>query len=157
MGKGTTNRSAAVSYAALLVAQTLLAGFLLWTMVPTFRRMMAHTGGFLDVQRNTVVAVLGGVVILQCCYWTRLRWIPVYAPLQSVVIAHVLVFASRASFFFGGAFFSTLFFRHIPELATLPPIAAGLANMTVALFALFALFCYSLELERLGRAIGGLN
>ena len=156
MGKGITSRSAAVSYAALLVAQTLVAGFLLWTMVPTFRRMVAHTGGFLDVQRNTVVAVLGGVVILQCCYWTRFRWIRCTRRCRAWS-SHMSSCSPAAPASSSAGRSSQHYFSGTYLSCTLPPIAAGLANMTVALFALFALFCYSLELERLGRAIGELN
>jgi hypothetical protein len=41
------------------------------------------------------------------------------------LVGHLFVFAGRASFFFGGAFFSALFFRHVPELDQLPPLEQG--------------------------------
>jgi uncharacterized membrane protein YhhN len=63
------------------------------------------------------------------------------------------MFASRASFFFGGALFSAIFFRHIPQLDALPPLGQAIAKTLGVAALLFALFCYSLELERLGRSM----
>lgn len=147
------SRSTVVVYAALLFAQTLLAGLLFWIMIPIFRQMVSRLGETLDISADKVVAVIGGAITLQCCYWARYLWVPVPKPFHNVVIAHLLMFASRASFFFGGALFSAVFFRHVPELAAFPSVAEGLAR-TIALFGcLFALFCYSLDLERLARAI----
>ncbi|RDL50612.1 hypothetical protein BLJAPNOD_01733 [Ensifer sp. M14] len=63
------------------------------------------------------------------------------------------MFASRASFVFGGALFSVIFFRHVPQLEVLPPLGQGIAKTLGVMAVLFALFCYSLELERLGKVI----
>ena len=86
--------------------------------------------------------------------WIRFYRLPVCVPFHSVVVAHLLIFTSRASFFFSGALFSAVFFGYIPELAAFPPIAVGLARIIALFGVLFALFCYSLELERLGREFG---
>jgi len=153
MKKSDASRSTATAYAGLLFAQTLITGFVFWIMVPIFRQMVSRAGERLDINGITLVTVIGAVAVLQCCYWVRYFWVPVRAPFHGVVVAHLLMFASRASFFFGGALFSAVFFRHIPELAAFPPIAEGLARIAAVFGCLFALFCYSLELERLARAI----
>jgi hypothetical protein len=70
-----------------------------------------------------------------------------------VFLAHLVRFGSRVSFFLGGALFTAVFFRHIPEMEMLPPIGRGLARVTLLLAVLFSLFCYSLELDRLGDEI----
>jgi hypothetical protein len=154
MKRAAATRSTAVAYAALLFAQTLLVGLLFQMMIPIFQQVVSRTGELLDIHRHTLVAIIGCAVILQCCYWARFVWIPVQTPFHSVVVGHVLLFLSRASFFFGGALFSVIFFRHIPELTALPPVEEQLARIATLLGCLFALFCYSLELERLGRATG---
>ena len=93
------------------------------------------------------------VIVSQFCYWARYYWVRIPVPPRSALLAHFLMFASRATFFFGGAFFSLNFFRHIPQLESFPPVGQTVFRV-VALFALlFSLFCYSLELDRLGRAI----
>ena len=153
MRKSAASRCAGVAYAALLFAQTLLAGLLYCIMIPIFRQMISHIGEGLEINADTVVAVVFRAILLQCCYWIGFFWVPVPTPFHSVVVGHLLMFASRASFFFGGALFSAVFFRHIPELSDLPLNAEGFVRIAALLGCLFALYCYSLELERLARAI----
>jgi hypothetical protein len=148
---GQPSRRAA-DYAVLLILQTATASFLIWIILPIFRRIVSRLGEPQDIQLSVEIAIIGGAGVLQCCYWIRLRWIPVYAPFQSVVVGHLLLFASRASFFFGGALFSVIFFRHVPELDAIPPLGQTLGRALALMAILFSLFCYSLELERLGRA-----
>ena len=157
MDKRPASRSRALAYMALLTAQTVVAGYLLWITVPIFRRLVEHAGEPVQTDANILVAIIGGALILQCCYWVRFRRVPVYAPFKSDVVAHLLLFAGRASFFLGGALFSAIFFRHVPELATFPPLAMLLSKIIAVFGSLFALFCYSLELDRLGRAVAGLR
>ncbi|ACS59982.1 hypothetical protein Rleg_6951 (plasmid) [Rhizobium leguminosarum bv. trifolii WSM1325] len=59
----------------------------------------------------------------------------------------------RVSFFFGGALFSAIFFRHLPELDALPPFAQACVKSVYVAATLFGLFCYSLELARFGQAV----
>ncbi len=75
------------------------------------------------------------------------------APVRNAFIGHLLLFAARASFFFGSALFSAIFFRHLPQLDALPPLGQGVAKAVVFMTVLFSLFCYSLEVERLGREV----
>ena len=72
------------------------------------------------------------------------------------MVGHLFAFVGRASFFFGSAFFSLVYFRHLPERGGLPPLGWGYVNGVAFIAVLFALFCYSLELERLGKALEGL-
>ena len=144
---------AALFYAVLLGLQTAAAIFLFWIIFPIFLRLVSNLGAQQELGLPFQLAALSGVAVLQVCYWTRLRWVPVVAPFRSVVVSHIMLFASRISFFFGGALFSAIFFRHVPQLEALPPMAQGIAKAAGVLAVLFALFCYSLELERLGRAI----
>ena len=153
MKRPGSGRSTAVAYTALLFAQTLIAGLLFWIMIPIFQQVISRVGETLDIGTDTAAAVIGGALILQCCYWARFCWVPVPTPFRSVVVAHLLMFASRTSFFFAGALYSAVFFRHLPALDGFPPVAEGLARITALFGCLFALFCYSPELERLGRAI----
>jgi hypothetical protein len=96
---------------------------------------------------------MAAVLLVQACYWARYRYVPVWAPVRSVLAGHLLLFASRVSFFFGGALFSAIFFRHVPQLEMLPPLGQSLVKGCGVMVLLFTVFCYSLELERLGRAI----
>lgn len=153
---GQPSRRAA-AYGGLLVLQTAAASGLFWMILPIFRRMVSRLGEPQNLEVWRLATIMGCVIVLQSCYWIRLQRIPVCIPFHNVVVGHLLLFASRASFFFGGAFFSVIFFRHVPELSALPPLGQGLAKALTVLGILFALFCYSLELERLGKAIEGLS
>ena len=151
---GEPSRRAA-AYAVLLILQSVVASFLFWMAFPIFLSLATHPGEPKDLPRWTEIAIAGGAVILQCCYWIRYRWVAMYVPFRSAVVGHFLLFASRASFFFGGALFSAIFFRHVPELDVLPPLGQALGKALAILAILFSLYCYSLELERLGKAVEG--
>jgi hypothetical protein len=138
-------------YALLLAAQTAVASFLLWTTFPIFLELISAPGRSQIVDVPTQALIVGGTVALQCCYWFRFYRVAICAPFRSTLLSHLLMFASRVSFFFGGAFFSALLFRHVPMLEGLPPLGqAVISGFAVSAF-LFALYCYSLELERLGK------
>jgi hypothetical protein len=64
------------------------------------------------------------------------------------------LFLSRLSFIFGGALFSVVFFRHLPELDQGINVLLTAKRGLELVGSLFALFCLTLELERLGNAIG---
>lgn len=143
------------AYVGLLVLQTVAASSLFWADLPIFLRMVSRPGRPLELETWRLAIVAGGVAVLQCCYWIRLRRVAVHVPFENIFVGHLIVFASRVSFFFGGVLFSMTFFRHLPELEVLPPIGQVLAKGLAILAILFSLFCYALELERLGKAIEG--
>ena len=143
----------ATAYAVLLTVQTLAVAFLLWIVFPVFYSVVTHLGQQQDVARSSLVALLVGTVVLHACYWARVRWVVVQPPCHNIFVAHLLLFTARLSFLFGGAFFSAIFFRHLPELGSAPPFWQVLVRILLIAAMLFGLFCYSLELERLGKAI----
>jgi hypothetical protein len=142
-----------ILYACLLGVQTAAASFLFWIVFPLFRQMIERPGEPQELRLIVDIEIMLGALVLQCAYFARYRWIAVRAPFHSAFVGHLVQFASRISFFFGGALFSALFFRHLPELERLPTIEQLLPRGILVLWVLFALFCYSLELDRLGRAI----
>jgi hypothetical protein len=142
-----------VRYAILMVVQTAAATFLFFTVFPIFRQVVTQFGKPQDISLYQHVAVACGAAVLQACYWARFRRVPIPVPFRSAFVGHLFLFAGRASFFCAGAFFSAFFFRHFPELEQLPPLVEGAAKVFEVILILFSLFCYSLELERLGRAI----
>lgn len=151
--KVVIERRPASAYCLLLLAQSLAVAWLFWFVIPIFRQFVTGAGNAQDLNWRDELGITAAAVTLQTLYWTRLHLVPVWAPVRSVLAGHVVKFASRASFFFAGAFFSTIFFRHIPELDALPPVGQGMARVTLVLVLLFTLYCYSLELERLGSAL----
>ncbi|MGX9992586.1 hypothetical protein ACS4RR_026210 (plasmid) [Rhizobium sp. Z1P35] len=140
-------------YVGLLAAQTAAALILFWIVFPIFHGLVTNLGERQALDLSDQVGIVASAALLHCCYWTRLKWVPVTSPFHSVFVAHLLFFASRVSFFFGGALFSAIFFRHLPELDAFPPLAQAFVKSLYFAATLFGLFCYSLELDRFGRAV----
>ena len=141
-----------VCYIMLMVVETAAATFLYLTIFPIFRQVITQLGEPQDISPYQQAAVACGALVLQACYWVRFRWVAVPAPFRNALVRHLFLFASRVSFFFGGALFSVFFFRHVPELDQFPSFIQGAVKLLEVLLVLFSLFCYSLEIERLGRA-----
>jgi hypothetical protein len=146
----------ALTYYALLLAQTVAACLLFVVVFPIFYELVNHLGVRQDISVQDQIVIVISASVLHGCYWTRLLWVEVTAPLRNRFVAHLIFFASRVSFFFGGAFFSAVFFRHLPELEVFPPFGPIAIKALYFVVVLFGLFCYSLELERLGKAIDDL-
>jgi hypothetical protein len=146
-------RSSGTVYGLLLAAQTAAASALFWIVFPWFRQVITHIGEQHQLKLSQHIAIMTFAALLHGFYWTRLRWVSVIVPFQNVFLAHLCAFWSRVSFFFGGALFSTLFFRHLPELEALPSLGRSALGVLEITTVLFALFCYSQELDRLARAL----
>lgn len=146
------DRSSAV-YVTLLLVQTAAASVLFWMIFPLFQKLVMRSGQPQQLETSVVIGVVTAAIVMQMCYWVRYRHVVVWRPCHSSFVGHILMFASRASFFFGGALFSVIFFRHVPQLEVFPPLGQGIAKALGVMAVLFALFCYSLELERLGKVI----
>jgi len=144
------------AYAVLFTAQTVAAAFLFWVVYPIFISVLTHVGEYQELRISTQIAILGGITLLHFCYWTRLKWIAVTPPFHSILAAHICSFVGRLSFLFSGALFSSIFFRHVPQLDMFPPFGQALFKTLYVAGILFSFFCYSLELERLGKAVGDL-
>lgn len=150
--EGESLRRNWICYVALLVVQTAAATYLFWVVFPLFRQMLLRLGEPQEMGLLVDAKIMAGAFVLHCAYYARYNWIDVWAPFQSAFVGHVVQFAGRTSFVFGGALFSALFFRHLPALDRLPSIEQALPRGLLVIWVLFALFCYSLELDRLGRA-----
>lgn len=146
-------RRVGLIYLALLLAQTAGAVLLFVLTFPIFRAVMSEIGRPQEPGIRAIGTILLTAATMQGLYWWRFHKVPVRVPFRSTVASHIAFFAARASFFFGGAVFSLFFFRHLPELPEMPPPVQALAKGLAVFAVLFALFCYSLELERLARAL----
>lgn len=136
----------------MLLAQTASALFLFWMVFPIFLQLITHVGERQDLPVDDQIAVAVSAALLHCLHWTRLKRVSMIRPRRNIILYHLCSFASRISFFFGGALFSAVFFRHLPELDVFPPLGQAMAKALYVVAVLFGLFCFSLELERLGKA-----
>ena len=87
------------------------------------------------------------MIIIQICYWLNQHWFATLRLGHNLLLGHIILFLSRLNFIFAGAVFSAVFLIRWNELEV--SLLAFVLLSTV----LFSIFCYSLELERLGRAL----
>jgi hypothetical protein len=138
-------------YALLLIAQTICAAVVLANIHAAFRILIENIGTPNASTPSAVLQLLIAAALGQACYWYRVRNVPVPAGYRNIALGHLLAFASRLGFIFGGALFSVYFLRHAPVLALAPLDIAWRGALLIAI--LFSLYCYTLELERLGGAL----
>jgi len=132
----------------LLTAQTVGAAIILVNGMPVYRQMV---GDFPNHQPHPGILwwAVVAVIIIQAAYWLRVRLQPPLPWRAHVVIGHLAFFVARLSFIFASSTFTVIFFARFDQLS-LPP-----HRIAMVLALLFSLFCYTLELERLARALQG--
>jgi hypothetical protein len=133
-----------VTSATLLAVEAAAFGVVLAYWLPLYRRLLAGPGGDRP-GASMVYKMLAAVVVMQACYWTRRRLTAgrVVAH-QAPLLGHLLLFASRLAFVFVGSSFGLFIVR----AGDTRPSPFGLA---VSVWTLFAIFCFVLELEQMGR------
>ncbi|MBN9446095.1 MAG: hypothetical protein J0I67_04210 [Bosea sp.] len=140
------------AYGILLLLQTICAALLLFYIHMAFRIVTEKPGELHSLPAPILLQVVIAILIGQGCYWTRLRHVPLPDGIYSPVLGHLLAFAGRLTSIFGGALFSIYFLRQLPAIQQLS-LDAGLLWRCILVFTmLFAIYCYALELERLGAA-----
>jgi hypothetical protein len=122
--------------------------------LPDFRQLVLYPGEQLPYLRGDDFAMIGTVIAMQAAYWYRLRFVPIPFHGSNVILSHLLLFLGRLTFIFGGSLFGVVFFRHLPELANNADSWLVAQRGLLLVGSLFALFCTTRELERLGHAVG---
>jgi hypothetical protein len=132
-------------YWILFLGQTTGDGTILSHLIPLFRQLV--TSGVVEKAspKILILAVLG-VILIQVCYWLaqyrfstlRLHYVP--------LLGHLVLFLSRLNFIFAAAVFSAVYLVRFKELDI------SFLGFVLLSTVLFSIFCYTLELERLGKA-----
>ncbi len=153
---GTSNASAGKrtrirTYELLLVMETLAILIILWSMLPFYNAIVTNPGHQLDVLPRSPIPLVAALILFHCIYWFRLLRVPVSTVRHGLLASHIVLFVGRLSFIFGTSFFALLAFRHLPALVVSDSFLVSM-RVVAAVFVLFALYCYSTELERLGVA-----
>jgi hypothetical protein len=143
-----------VTYLFLFAVQSCGSAFIVWNDLPAFTQLLRNPGQQLaevPYDNYEMVAIL---VAMQAAYWYRLTNVAVPFAGSRLVLSHVFLFLGRLSFIFGSGLFSIVLFRHLPALDQDVDILLGARRGVLLVVSLFALFCTTLELERLGKALG---
>lgn len=138
-------QSPARLYPFLLAIEVAGAVTILWHGIPIYRSLLAKT--FVEHADNSAVEwAIVGIVLIQAPYWlSTFKVFPSLAVSPHIFVGHALAFLSRLNFVFVGGLFASLVYARGPEIEFVPWRALMLAA------ALFSMFCFSFELERLSR------
>ncbi len=144
-------------YMSLFTIQVFGAGFIVLEGLPAFRQLALNPGEqppYTSYENTKVLAVL---LAMQAAYWYRILRVEIPFRGPSSALSHLFSFLGRLNFIFGSTVFSIALFRHLPELGPGADIALVVRRGIVLVVSLFALFCATLELERLGTALAEKN
>jgi hypothetical protein len=150
--KPNQERAQTATYLLLLAIQISGAIAFVWQELPDFRHVLLSPGAQLPKDASSDLMTAGILFVMQASFWFRLLRIPIPFRRSNIFLNHLFLFLGRLSFIFGSALFSVVVFRHLPELGRDTDVLLMARRGLLFVGCLFALFCTSLEVERLGRA-----
>ncbi|MBX9648096.1 MAG: hypothetical protein K2X57_13700 [Xanthobacteraceae bacterium] len=141
-----------MAYLFLLAVQLFGLIFFVWEGMPEFRQIVTSPGVQLQKDLHADLLLVGVFSAMQICFWIRVCHVPIPLRHPNIFLNHVFLFFGRLGFIFGSALFSVVVFRHLPDLGPQTDVFLAARRGSILVACLFALFCTSLELERLGQA-----
>jgi hypothetical protein len=134
-------------YPALFALEVAGAIIILWHGVPIYRRLLE--GAFVQGTDLAVIAwAIVGSLLIQIPYWiSTLKVFRLLAVPRHIFAGHALMFLARLNFVFVGGLFSAVVIVRAADLEFVAWRAALLGAV------LFSMFCFSIELERLGNRL----
>ncbi len=141
-----------MAYLFALAIQISGAILFVWQQLPQFRQIAVNPGQQLAHDTFSDVMTVGVLLVMQISFWSRLLYIPIPFRRPNMILNHVFLFLGRLSFIFGSALFAVVVFMHLPELGRETDVFLAARRGIILVGCLFALFCTSLEVERLGQA-----
>jgi hypothetical protein len=141
-----------MAYLFLLAIQLMGLVFFVWEGMPEFRQIVTNPGVQLQKDIHADLLLVAVFAAMQICFWIRVRHVPIPFRRPNMFLNHVFLFLGRLGFIFGSALFSVVVFRHLPDLGPQTDVLLAVQRGIILVACLFALFCTSLELERLGHA-----
>ena len=144
-GKPIIHATAWRRYWLLLLCQSATAGAVLWGGVPFYRRLMLGEHNS-ELEVASVIQALIVVAVMQSAFW-RARQFPVPVLRARPFVAYLVMFLGRLTFVYIAGLFAVVFYIRNPDLRV------GLMREALLLVVLFSMFCFTTELERLGKAL----
>jgi hypothetical protein len=139
-------------YLLLLGIQIFGAFVFIWQELPEFRQVAVSPGNQLPRDDFSDLMTIGIFCLMQISFWYRVQYIPIPFRRPNMFLNLMFLFLGRLSFIFASALFSVVVFRHLPALDHGTDILLAGRRGMILVGCLFALFCTSLEVERLGQA-----
>jgi len=140
------------TYLLLLSLQIFGTITFVWQTLPEFRQVAINPGEQLPRDGWSDLTSFSLLCVMQIAFWYRVLRVPIPFRHTNLFLNHVFLFLGKLSFVFGSALFGVAVFRHLPELDRGIDIFLIARRSVIFAGCLFALFCTSLEVERLGQA-----
>jgi hypothetical protein len=144
-----------VAYLLLFGIQIVGAMIFIWQDLSEFEQLLLNPGEQLPKDIYSDLVAFGVFCVMQISFWCRILYVPIPLRRPNIFLSHVFLFLGRLSFIFGGALFAVVVFRHLPKMGRDADVLLATVRGIIFLGCLFALFCTSLEVERLGHAFEG--
>jgi hypothetical protein len=141
-----------IAYLLLLAVQIFGALVFIWQELPEFAQLLRNPGVQLPRDVYSDLIILGVFCVMQISFWSRLLYVPIPFRNSNLFLNHLFLFLGRLGFVFGGSLFAVVVFRHLPEIDRDIDVLLAAERGLIFVGCLFALFCTSLEVERLGQA-----
>jgi len=133
-------------YPLLLGLEVAGAIIILWHGVPIYRGLLEGT----VQQTDFAIAIwaIVGILLIQTPYWiSTLKVFRLLSVPQHIYASHAVMFLARLNFVFVSGLFSAVVIVRAADLEFVAWRAALLGAV------LFSMFCFSIELERLGKLL----
>jgi hypothetical protein len=144
-----------LAYLFLLATQVAGTIIFVWKELPAFEQLLLNPGQQLQKDVYLDVSTFGIFCMMQIAYWCRVLYVPIPFRRPNLFLNHMALFFGRLCFIFGGSLFAVVVFRHLPRLAPDFDLVLATGRGIIFIGCLFALFCTSLEMERLAQAFEG--
>lgn len=131
-------------YPILFAMQTIGTAILIRNAVPLYRQILTDPASH-AVRIENLTWSLSSIALMQLGYWISYRVRPQPPQFVNVLLGHITLFVARMSFVFATSVFGFMF------LVEKPGFHIPASRYLLLLLGLFSLYCYMLELERLGR------
>ncbi len=117
-----------------------------WNGVPLYEQLSRDPASY-PQRPETLIWAVAAVVLVQAGYWTRRQLRPAMPAIRNVFLAHIVKFLARVPFMLATSVFGFVFLTQ--RLAPGMPVS----RYALVLLVLHSLYCYMLELTRLGETM----
>jgi hypothetical protein len=136
------------SFWLLFGVQTLGASILFWYGIPLYRQVFTDPAAH-QPQLGPLLWAIPSITLMQLGYWISFRMRPPLPEIVHPVLGHVVICVAESGFVLVTSVFSLVFL--MPPAGFSIPIGRYL----ITILGMFAVFCYTQELERFGRRLLG--
>jgi hypothetical protein len=140
------------AYPLLISIQIFGTMVFIWQEIPEFEQLLLNPGEQLPKDVCSDLIIFGVFCIMQVSFWCRVLYVPIPFRRSNIFLSHLFLFLGRLSFIFGGSLFAVVVFRHLPKMGGDIDVLLATERGFIFLGCLFALFCTSVEVERLGHS-----